>query len=287
MTASLPAQPISHKGDRANWAMITFFTVFHIGAIAAFFFITWQAIAVAFLMNWVALCLGIGMSYHRLLTHRSYKVPKPLEYFLCICATTSLEGGPLFWVATHRMHHQFADKPGDPHSPHEGGFWAHMGWLLVGESKHSNTQLMGRYAPDLARDPVYRFINRWHYVPVILLAFALFALGGWPMLLWPIFFRVTLGLHFTWMVNSITHMWGGRRFDTRDDSRNNALVAMVTFGEGWHNNHHAHPVSARHGLAWYELDITWLHINLLKKLGIAKNVKVASVDEHLLERAVA
>ena len=279
--------PISVKSDRANWAMISFFIVFHIGAVAAFFFFSWTALAVAFVLNWMSLCFGIGMSYHRLLTHRSYKVPKLLEYFLTLCATLSLEGGPIFWVATHRMHHQFADKPGDPHTPHDGGFWAHMGWLLVGESKHSNTQLMGRYAPDLSRDPVYRFINKWHYMPVTLLGFALFAIGGWPMLLWPIFFRVTLGMHFTWLVNSVTHMWGSRRFETRDDSRNNALVAMVTFGEGWHNNHHAHPVSARHGLAWYELDITWLHIYLLKKLGVAKNVKVAAVSEQMLERAVA
>jgi stearoyl-CoA desaturase (delta-9 desaturase) len=279
--------PVSHKDDSPNWQMISFLAVFHAGAIAAFFFFSWKALAVAFVLNWVALCLGIGMSYHRLLTHRSYKVPKWIEYFLTICATLSLEGGPIFWVATHRLHHQFADKPGDPHSPREGGFWAHIGWLMVGESKHSNTQVMGRYAPDIARDPGHRFINKYHYVPVTLLAFFLFAIGGWPMLLWPIFFRVTLGLHFTWLVNSATHMWGSRRFETRDDSRNLWWVALVTFGEGWHNNHHAHPVSARHGLAWYELDITWIHINALKKLGIAEGVKTAAVTQRIPETAAA
>jgi stearoyl-CoA desaturase (delta-9 desaturase) len=280
--------PVSAKGQPPAWGIIVFFAVFHIGAIAAFWFIDWKAIAVAFVLNWVGLCLGIGMSYHRLLTHRSYVVPKWLEYFLAVCATLALEGGPIFWVATHRIHHQFSDKPGDPHSPREGGMWSHIGWLVVGESKHSNTALLGRYAPDLWKDRFYRVLNRYHYMPIVLVSIALFAIGGWPMLLWPIFFRVACGLHFTWLVNSATHMWGTRRFQTRDDSRNSWWVALLTFGEGWHNNHHAHPVSARHGLAWYELDITWLHINLLKRLGIAKSVKVASLSGTAkVERAAA
>ena len=279
--------PVSERGAKPNWAVIVFLIVFHAGAIAAFFFIDWKAIAVAFVLNWVALCLGIGMSYHRLLTHRSYKVPKWIEYFLTICATLSLEGGPIFWVATHRLHHQFSDRPGDPHSPREGGWWAHMGWILVGESKHSNTKVMGKYAPDLSRDPVHRLINKYHWVPLTVVGLGLFAVGGWPMLLWPTFFRVSIGLHFTWLVNSATHMWGSRRFDSKDDSRNSWWVALVTFGEGWHNNHHAYPTSARHGLAWYELDITWLHIQLLKKLGLAQNVRVADLPERLVERAAA
>jgi stearoyl-CoA desaturase (delta-9 desaturase) len=279
--------PIVSTSEKPNWGIIVFLIVFHAGAIAALFFFSWKAIAVAFVLNWMALCFGIGMSYHRLLTHRSYKVPKPIEYFLAVCATLALEGGPIFWVATHRVHHQFADKPGDPHSPHEGGWWAHVGWIMVGESKHSNTAMMAKFAPDLARDPIYRFINKWHYMPTVIIGLALFAGGGWPMLLWPIFFRICVGLHSTWLVNSATHMWGSRRFDTRDDSTNSWWVALLTFGEGWHNNHHAHPVSARHGLAWYELDITWLHILLLKKLGIAKNVKTVTANTRLPERAAA
>jgi len=272
---------------RPNWAIITFLVIFHALAITAFFFIDWRAIAIAFVLNWMALCLGIGMSYHRLLTHRSYKVPKWIEYFLTVCATLSLEGGPIFWVATHRIHHQYSDRPGDPHSPHDGGFWAHVGWLMVGESKHSNTALMSRYAPDLAKDPFHRWINSYHWLPITVLGLTLYAIGGLPFLLWPIFLRVTLGLHFTWLVNSATHMWGSRRFETKDDSRNSWWVALLTFGEGWHNNHHAHPVSARHGLAWYELDITWIHISLLKWLGVAQNVKVAKLPEEQLERAAA
>jgi stearoyl-CoA desaturase (delta-9 desaturase) len=279
--------PVADVHAKPNWAVITFLVVFHAGAIAALFFIDWRAIAIAVVLNWMALCLGIGMSYHRLLTHRGYKCPKWVEYFLTLCATLALEGGPIFWVATHRIHHKYSDLPGDPHSPHEGGYWAHVGWILVGESKHTNTRLMAKFAPDLAKDKVHCLISRFHYVPTVVIGAGLFAIGGWPFLLWPTFFRITAGLHFTWLVNSATHMWGSRRFETRDDSRNSWWVALLTFGEGWHNNHHAHPVSVRHGLAWYELDITWLHIKLLEKLGIATGVKEATLPEPQTEQVAA
>ena len=178
------------------------------------------------------------MGYHRLLTHRSYKVPRFVEYTLAVFGTLALEGGPLFWVGTHRIHHQHSDKPGDPHSPRDGGWWAHLLWIIFGEGNHSNTKMMSRYAPDLYRDPFYRWLNTFHWIPLTLLGLVLLAIGGIPIVLWGIFLRVTLGLHSTWLVNSATHMWGNKRFPTRDDSRNNWWVALVTFGEGWHNNHH-------------------------------------------------
>ena len=120
--------------------------------------------------------------------------------------------------------------------------------------------------------------HTWHWVPLTVFGFAVLALGGWPMVFWLVFFRVTVGLHATWLVNSATHMWGGRRFDTKDDSKNSWWVAILTFGEGWHNNHHAHPTSARHGLAWYELDLTWIQISLLERFGIAQRVRVVDVE---------
>jgi stearoyl-CoA desaturase (delta-9 desaturase) len=261
----------------------------HIGAVAAFFFFDWAALWTALFFHWAALTLGIGMGYHRLLTHRAYKVPRFVEYFLAVCGTLALEGGPIFWVGTHRVHHQYSDKPGDPHSPRDGGWWAHMLWIIFGEGNHSNTQLMMKYAPDLGRDAFHRWLNTYHWIPLTTLGLVLLAVGGIPMVLWAIFLRVTLGLHITWLVNSATHMWGTKRFPTRDDSRNNWWVALLTFGEGWHNNHHAHPTSARHGLAWYELDISWLQIALLKKLGIAKSVKVVKTTTVLpaVEREAA
>jgi stearoyl-CoA desaturase (Delta-9 desaturase) len=270
-----------------NWPTTVILVLIHIGALAAFFFFTWKALIATVILYWVATGLGISMGYHRLHTHRSYKVPRWMEYFFAVCGTLTLEGGPIFWTAIHRIHHQRSDLPGDPHSPREGAWWAHVGWILVGETKHNNTMLLGKYAPDLAKDPFYVWLNNYHWVPNVALAVLLYAVGGLPFLLWAGFFRIVFGLHATWLVNSATHMWGGRRFATRDDSRNNWWVALISFGEGWHNNHHAHPTSARHGLAWYEFDPSWLQIKLLKRLGLAKSIQVASIQTTLVEQEAA
>src|SRR6266581_8884126 len=150
-----------------NWTTTFFLGAFHVGAIAALFFFTWKAFAIAFVLWWVAGSLGIGMGYHRLLTHRGYKCPKWVEYFLTTCGALALEGGPMFWVATHRVHHQNSDQEGDPHTPHDGTWWAHAGWILSGRAMHSETALLGRYAPDLTRDPVHVWLSKYHYVPLV------------------------------------------------------------------------------------------------------------------------
>lgn len=261
-----------------NVLTATVFGFFHLGAIAALFFFSWGALLSAVALYWISLSFGIGMGYHRLLTHRGYQCPKWFEYFLTVCATLALEGGPLFWIATHRIHHQLSDKEGDPHSPRDGAWWAHMGWIIFGHANHNNTALMARYAPDLARDKFHVWISKYHYVPLVVTGLALWAFGGFSYVLWGVFFRVSMGLHATWLVNSATHLWGRKRFATRDDSRNNWWVALMTFGEGWHNNHHAHPVSARHGLAWYEFDQTWLTIRLFEALGVINNIKAATTE---------
>lgn len=262
-------------------------TLFHLGAVAALFTFNWRALAVAVFLYWVATGLGISLGYHRLLTHRSYKPPRALEYFFAICGALTLEGGPISWVATHRIHHQKSDQHGDPHSPRDGAWWAHVGWLLFGETNHNNTRVMSKYAPDLAKIRFYVWLNDYHWLPMLFLGILLFAVGGLPMFLWGICVRVVVGLHATWLVNSATHMWGRRRFVTRDDSRNNWWVALLTFGEGWHNNHHAHPTSARHGLAWYEFDISWIQIKILERLGLAKSIHVATVDSSLTSQKAA
>lgn len=266
--------------NEVNWVTTSFMVLFHLGAIAALFFFSWKLVALAAFLWWISGSLGIGMGYHRLLTHRGYKTPKWVEYFLTTCATLALEGGPIFWVATHRIHHQFSDEEGDPHTPRDGKWWAHMGWILTGKSMHHETTTLARYVPDLAKDKFHVWITKYHYVPMTLLGIALLAFGGLPMLLWGIFLRTVVGLHSTWMVNSVTHTWGARRFATRDLSTNNWFVALFTFGEGWHNNHHAHPVSARHGLKWYEIDFNWYGIWVLQKLHLARHVyrvKLASL----------
>ena len=262
-----------------NWTTVIAMAAFHVAAIAAFFFVDLGAILAAVLLWVISGMLGIGMGYHRLLTHRGYKAPKWVEYFLTFCGTLALEGGPIFWVATHRIHHQHSDKDGDPHSPREGGYWAHMGWILTGPAMHHDTQILRRYVPDLSQDPVHVWLTKWHWVPQVVVGVALLAYGGIPYVLWGVAFRTVVGLHATWLVNSATHMWGGRRFHTRDDSTNNWLVALFTFGEGWHNNHHAHPVSARHGLAWYEIDLNYWGIRTLQALGLAWDVKVVKLPK--------
>jgi stearoyl-CoA desaturase (delta-9 desaturase) len=270
-----------------NWTVSVILALLHIGAIAALFMFNWRAFASFLILLWVATGFGISLGYHRLHTHRSYKVPLWMEYFFAICGTLTLEGGPIFWVATHRIHHQRSDQPGDPHSPRDGAWWSHLGWILIGESKHNNSRLMAKYAPDLAKHRFYVWLNDYHWVSSVVLALALFAIGGLPMFLWGGCMRIVFGLHATWAVNSATHMWGSRRFATRDDSRNSWWVALITFGEGWHNNHHAHPTSARHGLAWYEFDPSWLTIKLLRFFGIARAVKVARITSPLTEREAA
>jgi stearoyl-CoA desaturase (delta-9 desaturase) len=270
-----------------NWPTIIVLVILHVGAVAALFMFSWANLAVTLFLLWFATGLGISMGYHRLHTHRSYQVPRALEYLFAVCGALTFEGGPIFWVATHRVHHQKSDRPGDPHSPREGAWWSHMVWMMVGEAKHSNTRLMAKYAPDLAKDRFYVWLDHYHWLPNILLAILLYAIGGVPMVLWGVCLRVVIGLHATWLVNSATHMWGSRRFATHDDSRNLWWVALITFGEGWHNNHHAHPTSARHGLAWYEFDPSWLQIQLLKRFGIAKSVKVAKTDTDLIDREAA
>ena len=281
-----------HQQGRVNWITTIAMGLFHVGAIAAFFFFSWKNLLAGVIMYFLAINVGIGMAYHRLLTHRGYKTPKWMEYFLTACGTMALEGGPIFWVATHRVHHQHSDHEGDPHSPHDGTWWAHAGWILSGRAMHAETALLGRYAPDLTRDPVQVLLSKYHWVPITVAGFLQLGIGAalaspghrvvgaLGMVLWGTFLRTTLGLHATWLVNSATHLWGKRRFETKDDSRNNWWVALLTGGEGWHNNHHAHPVSARHGLAWYEFDINYYGIWLLSKVGLAKKVQIAQFDPH-------
>ena len=282
------SEVVNIYGDKKlNWQIIIVLTILHLGAFAGFFFFNWHALFGALGLYWMSTGLGISLGYHRLHTHRSYKLPRLIEYFFAICGTLTLEGGPIFWVATHRIHHQFSDKPGDPHSPRDGAWWSHIGWLIFGESKHSNTKLMAKYAPDLAKDRFYVLLNDYHWMTVILMAGLLYWIGGLPLMLWGGFVRIVFGLHATWLVNSATHMWGSRRFETRDDSRNNLLVALITFGEGWHNNHHAHPTSARHGLAWWEIDLSWIQLRVLKALGIAQGVQVAKLPGREAEREAA
>lgn len=269
---------INFRRNGFNWGVTLFLIAFHLGAVVALFNFSWPAFFLAFFLWWVSGSLGIGIGYHRLLTHRGFKTPKWVEYFLTICGTLAMEGSPIAWVATHRIHHVFTEREGDPHSPRDGFWWSHMGWILRGHSVQRNLEATARYAQDLLKDPFQVWLLRWHYLTTAALAVILFALGGWQFVLWGIFLRIVVSWHTTWFVNSAAHVWGSRRFETRDDSRNLWWVGLLAFGEGWHNNHHAHQSSARHGLTWYEIDLNWYGIWVLQKLGLATNVRLFKLN---------
>ncbi|PWT87507.1 MAG: acyl-CoA desaturase [Blastocatellia bacterium] len=262
-----------------NWHTAIFLSIFHVLAVFAFFVFSWKWLVVSLMLNWVSGSLGIGIGFHRLLTHRGFQTPKWVEYVLTLCGMLALEGGAINWVVTHRIHHAFTEQPADPHSPREGVWWSHVGWILRGTSQQHPEHVMRRYGPDLMKDPVHVWLNRLYFLPLVISGLVLLAIGGWTAVLWGVFFRVVYGLHVTWLVNSATHLWGSRRFATSDDSTNSWWVALLTFGEGWHNNHHAFPRAARHGLMWYELDINWIGIRALQLLGLAKSIKLVSKEQ--------
>ncbi len=268
-----------HAAGRLHWNTIIFVGLFHILAVTALFFFSWQNLAASVITWWIAGSWGIGIGYHRLMTHRGFKTSRWMERFLATCGTLAVQSGPISWVTTHRIHHAFTDQTRDPHSPRHGTYWAHIGWIFKGTAQVQPRSAIEKYSPDLIRDPYIVFIDKFYWVTPIIAGGVLFAIGGVSMVLWAIILRTVLGWHFTWLVNSATHLWGSRRFDTRDDSRNNGLIAAVTFGEGWHNNHHAYPRSARHGLTWREFDPNWTQIRILERLGIISDVYAYEIEQ--------
>ena len=280
------------KSDQIQWVTMSVVAAFHVLAIGALFTFSWANLVAALITWWIAGSWGIGMGYHRLLTHRGFKTSKFIEYFLTFCGTLGLQSGAINWVTTHRIHHGFTETDKDPHSPRNGTYWAHMGWIFRGTAQNQTEATQWRYSPDLMKDKVHVFLSNYYWVTPIIAAVILLAVGtaitgtlfgGFSMVLWGIFLRQVIGWHSTWLVNSATHLWGSRRFETRDDSRNNGLIAALTFGEGWHNNHHAHPRSAKHGLAWYEFDVNWVQIKFLEKIGLAKDVYAYDIEGKKVE----
>jgi len=265
---------LTWNGRRFNWVNVAYFGGLHAAALLAPWTFTWTGLWVALFLHWATGSIGICLTYHRLLTHRGFHVPKPLEYLGTILGTMTSEGGAINWVAIHRIHHAQSDRPGrDPHTPKDGFWWSHLGWILC-DLGVDYQEMRQRYAPELVADPVHRMLNRLHLLPNILLGLGLWAWGGWPLVVWGVFLRVVVGVHVTWLVNSATHVWGYRTWRTNEGSRNLWWVGLLAWGEGWHNNHHAFQRSARHGLAWWELDATWLAIRALAALGLAKDVQL-------------
>ena len=259
---------------KLKWDIVLGIAILHVGLVFAVATFTWKAFWVFVLLQWLTGSIGVTLGYHRLLTHRSFKAPKWLEYLLSLCGALALHGGPIKWIATHRVHHAFSDRPQDPHSPKRGFWWAHMLWLFAYDDVLDHPTSYWRYAPEFANDRVHQFLNKTHALQTFLLGGLLYALGGWSFVIWGVFVRTVFVYHSTWLVNSAAHIWGYQTFQTNEGSRNNWWVALLTYGEGWHNNHHAYPTSAAHGLRWWEVDLTYLTIRLLAILGLAQDVRL-------------
>jgi stearoyl-CoA desaturase (delta-9 desaturase) len=270
---SLSAPPESGASYSMHWASVVFFAAFHALALLAPWFFSWSALGVAIFLHWLFGSIGICLTYHRLLTHRSFQVPKWLEYVLTTIGALALQGGPIFWVATHRLHHAYTeDEEKDPYSARRGFWWSHMFWIFYQKRDFFDYEIYKKAAPDLARDPYYRWLDRYYLPLQLLFGVLLYALGGWSFVIYGIFLRAVLLWHSTWLINSATHLRGYCNFTVDDGSRNLWWAAILTYGEGWHNNHHAYPHVAPSGRHWWEIDMTWWAIRVLQAFGLAKKV---------------
>ena len=257
-----------------DWGNILWIGFVHAGALLAPFCFSWSGLGICALLHWLTGGLGICLCYHRLLTHRSFAVPKPIEYVLTLLGGLATQGGAMDWVGTHRIHHRFSDEPGDPHSPKDGHWWSHMLWLFVRDAQTNGRNMWQRYVPDLFRDPIHRALHHTHFVWPLALGLGLYLLGGLSWLVWGMFVRTVAVYHCTWFVNWASHIWGYRTFPTNDESRNLWWVALFAYGEGWHNNHHAFQRSARHGMRWWEFDPTYWTIRVMEFFGLARQIRL-------------
>ncbi len=266
--------------QRINWPVTAWLVLLHIGALAAFWTFTWPALVITMVLHWMAGGVGICLGYHRLFTHASFQTYHPVKLFLAVMGSLAGEGAAVDWVANHRQHHAHSDHPGDPHSPQDGAWWSHMFWLAYTRQGADRDRHVARWAPDLVKDAGMVKVGNWflgiHFITAAILFAAGYLMGGWPMafsfIVYGMFVRLVFVLHTTWFVNSASHMWGYRNYETTDDSRNNWWVALLAYGEGWHNNHHAYPRMAPHGHKWWELDVTYTTIRLMKMVGLAWDI---------------
>ncbi|RMG66710.1 MAG: acyl-CoA desaturase [Calditrichaeota bacterium] len=269
--------------EKINWReSIPFFLIHLACGLVIWAGFSWIALAVL-VLTYSARMFAITAGYHRYFSHRTFKTSRWFQFVLAFMGTAALQKGPLWWSAHHRHHHRHSDQEEDIHSPRQKGFWwAHVGWILCDKYKCAHLKLVH----DLQKFPELRFLDRWHMLPGILLAVVLFATGaglnhafpslhtsGFQLLVWGFFISTTLLYHGTFTVNSLTHVFGRRRFATTDDSRNSFLISLFTLGEGWHNNHHRFPSSERQGFYWWELDLSHYMLRLLSWVGLVWDLR--------------
>jgi stearoyl-CoA desaturase (delta-9 desaturase) len=270
---SAPAERI----DRPRWRENLPFWLVHAVALGGAIWVGWSWAAFAWLtITYAVRMFAITGGYHRYFSHRSFKTSRAFQFILGLLAVCTAQQGPLWWAAHHRNHHKYSDQPEDIHSPRQRGFWwSHMFWLLG--SRHRATQF--DRIKDFAKYPELRFLNRFDMPIAIACGFVLYFVGGWTGVVWGHFVSIVIAWHVTFCINSLTHVWGTRRYKTGDDSRNNALLGVLAFGEGWHNNHHHYQRTARQGFYWYEVDFTYYTLKALEVVGIVWDV--AGVPDHV------
>ncbi len=275
-----------------DWFRVTPFLALHVACLSVFW-VGWSWLAVGMaLVTYSLRVFGLTAFYHRYFSHRSFATSRWFQFVGALLGNMAAQRGPIWWAAHHRNHHRHSDQPRDVHSPVLQGFWwSHVLWFMTRENYRTNE----RAVKDLVRFPELRWLDRHDFVAPTLLGAGMFALGeilrrvapqwevnGWQMLVWGFLLSTVALYHVTFAINSLAHTLGRRRFPTRDDSRNNFWLAMVTFGEGWHNNHHYYPASARQGFYWWEIDLTWYGLVVLSWLGLVWDLK--GVPRRVLER---
>ena len=256
-----------------NWLMAAPFVLLHLALVAIFFVpVTWTVLLLCGL-NYFWRMFGITAVYHRYFAHRSYKTSRVFQFVLAWLACSSLQKGPLWWAGHHRIHHRNSDTPRDPHSPYETTFWwSHVGWILSEEHGGTTEEISQEYShfPELS------WLDRYHWVPGVMLALACFLIEGWSGLVWGFVVSTVLLYHGTFTINSLSHLFGSRRYVTSDDSRNNWFLALITLGEGWHNNHHHYQSSANQGFFWWELDISYYILRSMSWVGLVWDLRKPS-----------
>jgi stearoyl-CoA desaturase (delta-9 desaturase) len=295
-TGSAPAVVDASEADAVDWARIVPFAAMHLACLG----VIWVGASPVAVGAAVALYLvrmfAITGFYHRYFSHRTFKTSRATQFVFALVGASAVQRGPIWWAAHHRHHHAHSDRPEDAHSPLQHGFlWAHMGWFL---SRRHFTPDLGRVR-DLTRFPELRWLDRFDILVPFLLALGLLGLGHfldarWPelgtsgaqMLVWGFFISTVACYHGTYTINSLCHVWGRRRYATGDGSRNNFLLAILTLGEGWHNNHHRYPMSARQGFYWWEVDLTYYGLRALAALGLIEDLKPVPPEVRAAHTAV-
>jgi stearoyl-CoA desaturase (delta-9 desaturase) len=258
------------------------FLLLHLGLAAVFFYPPTGRLWLWLIGSYCIRMFGITAGYHRYFGHRSYKLGRPAQFIMGFLAQTSAQKGILWWAAQHRDHHLHSDEEEDVHSPLQRGFWwSHVGWILSNE--HDAYDL--KRVADLARFPELRWLDRHHWVPTVAYGAAIYLLGGPAAFVWGYVVATVLLYHCTFAINSVAHLLGSRRFNTPDHSRNNAVLALLTFGEGWHNNHHFSMNSCRQGYRWWEFDLTYSLLKVLSWVGIARDLRPFRVSASRAQKA--